>query len=240
VFSSDFASQESANPIGARAENPGCGYDFASGVHKYLYGADDPVNIDDPSGNEGELVEQVGLMSIQQTLAGAALSALARVGAFSLIDYFSREQLYLFHVTDGTIVKIAQRYNGGAFRTETSAAPMYFATTSPDVGSLLMYGIGYPLFIKTYLSDPTTVAGIQQFCYDLKIPYMSLPPDLQKPDNKPVAIVTSKKGSVIGRIWFNGGISVQSEAWIPGIYSTYVTIPGETVSPEHYRLIGAP
>ncbi|MGA3266088.1 MAG: hypothetical protein ABSE16_04620 [Verrucomicrobiota bacterium] len=37
VFSSDFASQESANPICTRAENPGCGYDFVSGVHKYLY-----------------------------------------------------------------------------------------------------------------------------------------------------------------------------------------------------------
>ncbi|MGA3266719.1 MAG: hypothetical protein ABSE16_07850 [Verrucomicrobiota bacterium] len=50
VFSSDFASQVSANPIGTRAENPGCGYDFASGVHKYLYTEDNPVNMSDPLG----------------------------------------------------------------------------------------------------------------------------------------------------------------------------------------------
>ena len=51
VFSSDFASQETAKPIVASGENPGCGYDFASGVHKYLYAQDNPVDMDDPSGN---------------------------------------------------------------------------------------------------------------------------------------------------------------------------------------------
>jgi hypothetical protein len=54
VFSSDFASQETAKPIVASGENPGCGYDFASGVHKYLYGADDPADNDDPLGLSGE------------------------------------------------------------------------------------------------------------------------------------------------------------------------------------------
>ena len=54
VFSSDFASQETANPIAASGENPGCGYDFASGLHKYLYANANPVNMDDFSGNAGE------------------------------------------------------------------------------------------------------------------------------------------------------------------------------------------
>ena len=48
--SSDFASQESANPIAASGENPGCGYDFASGMHKYLYAQADPVDGSDPTG----------------------------------------------------------------------------------------------------------------------------------------------------------------------------------------------
>lgn len=35
-----------------RRENRGYDYDFASGVHKYLYGQDNPVNMVDPSGHE--------------------------------------------------------------------------------------------------------------------------------------------------------------------------------------------
>jgi len=50
VFSSDFTFADDANPVGTPTENPACGYDFASGVHKYLYVQDDPVNFDDPSG----------------------------------------------------------------------------------------------------------------------------------------------------------------------------------------------
>jgi len=52
----DFASYETAKPIDTPSENPGCGYDFASGVHKYLYCQDDPVIGRDPSGHE-EMVE---------------------------------------------------------------------------------------------------------------------------------------------------------------------------------------
>ena len=50
VFLSVFASQESAKPIGTPSENGGCGYDFASGVHKYLYCQGNPINGKDPSG----------------------------------------------------------------------------------------------------------------------------------------------------------------------------------------------
>ena len=56
VFSSDFASQESAKPIGTPSENPGYGYDFASGVHKYLYCQGNPVMNTDPSGKAVWLV----------------------------------------------------------------------------------------------------------------------------------------------------------------------------------------
>jgi len=53
VFSekpSVFASQEVAKPIGTPSETPACGYDFASGVHKYLYAQGDPIDHVDPSG----------------------------------------------------------------------------------------------------------------------------------------------------------------------------------------------
>jgi hypothetical protein len=47
----DFASYETAKPIDTPSENPGCGYDFASGVHKYLYAQASPIDLDDPTGN---------------------------------------------------------------------------------------------------------------------------------------------------------------------------------------------
>jgi hypothetical protein len=62
-FSSVFAAQESANPIGTRAENPGCGYDFVSGVHKYLYAEANPVNEIDPSGHD-EMLDVLAAISI--------------------------------------------------------------------------------------------------------------------------------------------------------------------------------
>ncbi|MGA3266721.1 MAG: hypothetical protein ABSE16_07860 [Verrucomicrobiota bacterium] len=49
---SDFASQESDKLIAASRESAACGYDFASGVHKYLYAQDNPVDGSDPSGHE--------------------------------------------------------------------------------------------------------------------------------------------------------------------------------------------
>jgi len=120
-------------------------------LHKYLYCHADPVNMTDPSGGAAEAtaVGQVGVAGIQLTIATAYLRTAAFATATALTDYFSRQQLFLFHVTDATIVQIAQAYNGGAFRTASSSTPMFFATTSTHVASLLLYGVGYPIAIYT-------------------------------------------------------------------------------------------
>jgi len=55
VFSSNFTFADTAQPITASGENPGCGYDFASSLHKYLYCQGNPINMTDPSGNDGDL-----------------------------------------------------------------------------------------------------------------------------------------------------------------------------------------
>src|SRR5580658_1743875 len=48
AFSFVFAFQYIGETFDTPAENGGCGYDFASGVHKYLYAQDDPVDMIDP------------------------------------------------------------------------------------------------------------------------------------------------------------------------------------------------
>ena len=57
VFSFVFAFQYIGQTLDTPAENGGCGYDFASGVHKYLYAEDDPVDGSDPSGNQDTTTE---------------------------------------------------------------------------------------------------------------------------------------------------------------------------------------
>jgi hypothetical protein len=52
VFSFVFAFQYIGQTLDTPAENGGCGYDFASGVHKYLYTEDDPIDGIDPFGND--------------------------------------------------------------------------------------------------------------------------------------------------------------------------------------------
>ena len=52
AFSFVFAFQYIGETLDTPAENGGCGYDFASGVHKYLYAQDDPVDGSDPLGHD--------------------------------------------------------------------------------------------------------------------------------------------------------------------------------------------
>jgi hypothetical protein len=64
IFSFVFAFQQIGETLDTPGENEGCGYDFASGVHKYLYAEDDPVDMDDPSGH--------GLGDVLVTIGGIA------------------------------------------------------------------------------------------------------------------------------------------------------------------------
>jgi hypothetical protein len=82
VFSSDFASQETANPVGTPAENPACGYDFASGVHKYLYAQDNPVMGIDPSGHD--LADVMSAISIQASVFAMRIAPVITVARFAI------------------------------------------------------------------------------------------------------------------------------------------------------------
>ena len=62
------ASADRDQTAGLRWENPGCGYDFASGVCKYLYAHADPVNGIDPSGHEFNMIGLMAATGIQMYL----------------------------------------------------------------------------------------------------------------------------------------------------------------------------
>ncbi len=55
----------------SRPENPTCGYDFASGVRKYLYTQGNPVNMVDPSGHDGDFISTLTAISIGVNLVSA-------------------------------------------------------------------------------------------------------------------------------------------------------------------------
>lgn len=57
-------------------EIPSAGYDFASGVHKYLYEHGDPVNGVDPSGHGFNLIS-----SLKDSGLGAAIGGLSAATA---------------------------------------------------------------------------------------------------------------------------------------------------------------
>jgi len=74
---SNFASQETAKPIDTPGENPDCGYDFASGVHNYLYCKGNPIMGIDPSGQaDGDVISlnvSMGTMAGLAAFTGAAV-----------------------------------------------------------------------------------------------------------------------------------------------------------------------
>jgi len=74
------ASADLDQTAGLRWENRGCGYDFASGVCKYLYAHGNPVNRIDPSGNT-DFIQMLATTKIGATiiaLGGPAIAAANR------------------------------------------------------------------------------------------------------------------------------------------------------------------
>jgi hypothetical protein len=75
AFSFVFMFQYIGETLDTPVENGGCGYDFASGVHKYLYAEDCPINNTDLSGNQIDGEIQVcdyfaGSESVQTPVSG--------------------------------------------------------------------------------------------------------------------------------------------------------------------------
>lgn len=150
-FSSVFAAQESANPIGTRAENPGCGYNFASGVHKYLYAEDDPVDNVDPLGKDVYKVVEYGKNDAVFGLAhhrlivgdnGNGGSYTIEAGGNGLssirsayISYYPNPKL--------TAAAVVSRYTAGATLAKRHSTGGYIAgyvTTVPSVDAALNKG----------------------------------------------------------------------------------------------------
>ncbi len=73
------AAADHAQTAGTRWENPACGYDFASGVCKYLYCHANPVNGWDPSGHENLISLSIG-SGISQSLASIYNGVVAGAG----------------------------------------------------------------------------------------------------------------------------------------------------------------
>ena len=83
VFLSIFASQETAKRIEPPQENPTCGYDFASGMHKYLYCKANPVNGEDPDGHD-DIGDVLGTMDIGFSLAAMTGPSISATKAVSI------------------------------------------------------------------------------------------------------------------------------------------------------------
>jgi len=88
--------------LDARWENPACGYDFASGVCKYLYCHADPVNRIDPSG----MMDMIQLQAVMTKISGVA----AYTG-FRAILVLNRVTVIVFEAVTGNTVIIG---GGGA------------------------------------------------------------------------------------------------------------------------------
>ena len=93
VFSFVFAFQFIGETLDTPAENGGCGYDFASGVHKYLYAEDDPVNGSDPSGHD-DIGDVLGAMDISAGLDALNFGVTTKLGA-STVSKLTPRTLYV-------------------------------------------------------------------------------------------------------------------------------------------------
>jgi hypothetical protein len=86
AFSFVFAFQYIGETLDTPAQNGGCGYDFASGVHKYLYVEDNPVNHIDPTGHD--LADIILSINIQVSMAAIRLAPVVTAARYASAAVF--------------------------------------------------------------------------------------------------------------------------------------------------------
>jgi len=151
AFSFVFAFQYIGETLDTPAENEGCGYDFASGVHKYLYGADNPVMGTDPSGNKTVIVvtDADNKGSGDQTAADKAASHLQKAG-WSVTDVEAGNFINIKDSFDGVIM------SGHGDETQSAAITVdVLESMCKQTGSKLDVGIALSCHGIDFISKVT-------------------------------------------------------------------------------------
>ena len=73
-----------AQSLDPRPQNPSCNYDFAPGVHKYLYCQDNPVNGTDSSGHEFNLTTMQAMTALSVGINGWSAGVNIRKGRYAM------------------------------------------------------------------------------------------------------------------------------------------------------------
>jgi hypothetical protein len=135
-FSFAFAFQFSGETLDTPDENGGCGYDFASGVHKYLYAADDPVNLDDPSGNDyGDFSINLSTIFLPFLKVPTLATSIVNLTGASALDPIGRPPIALYDADiDGQLNAVYQKIR----RWEETHGPVN--TESPSTFYDMMRG----------------------------------------------------------------------------------------------------
>ena len=114
AFSFVFAFQYIGETVDTPAENGGCGYDFASGVHKYLYVSDDPVDFTDPTGHAHYEWDPTGYFHVHSNDRQGKLTYSVRARA------------------DGTVVLVPKPKHESEFSLERATADWAKNSRDPD------------------------------------------------------------------------------------------------------------